>query len=72
MSETSTENDLRKFEVTICSDCYELKGEMCHNPECVFCRRTMKEVSEYLDILLIRPIVDGEQIDLNPSNQSME
>ena len=54
---------INKFEINICEDCYQLKGEMCHNPECVFIRRTMEEVSAYLDMLLIRPIIDGEQID---------
>jgi len=48
----------------ICDDCYELKGEMCHRPECVFCRRTMQEVGEYLDVLLIRPLVNGERLRL--------
>lgn len=50
--------------ITICEDCYNLKGQMCHNPQCIFCRRTMKEVAEVLDILLIRPVVDGERIKL--------
>jgi len=54
---------INKFEITICEDCYNLKGEMCHNPECVFIRCTMSEVSRYLDLLLIRPIIDGEQLD---------
>ena len=46
--------------ISICTDCYELKGDMCHDPRCVFCRRTMSEVGDILDVLLIRPIVEGE------------
>ena len=45
--------------IYVCTDCYNLKGEMCNNPYCVFCRRTMTEVGEYLDVLLIRPVVNG-------------
>ena len=48
--------------VKICRQCYDLEGTMCHNSECVFCRRTMAEVAEYLDVLLIRPVVDGERL----------
>jgi hypothetical protein len=51
-------------EIHFCEDCYELKGQMCNNPDCIFCRRTMAEVAEVLDILLIRPVVDGERIKL--------
>lgn len=32
---------------------------MCNTPECVFCRRTMQEVEELLDTLLIRIKVDN-------------
>lgn len=53
---------IRRFEINICDDCINLCGEMCNNPRCFFCRRTMQEVSEYLDALLIRPIVDGKHI----------
>lgn len=53
--------DSNVFGIRICDDCIDLKGEMCHTPYCVFCRRTMREVGEYLDLLLIRPIVDGER-----------
>lgn len=55
----------REFTIRICNDCYTLKGEMCHQPDCVFCRRTMAEVGEMLDALLIRPVVDGERLDLH-------
>lgn len=51
-----------QFQLNICQDCLDLKGEMCDTPECIFCRRTMSEVSEYLDVLLIRPIIDGVQV----------
>jgi hypothetical protein len=56
----------REFTVRICDQCYRLEGQMCHNPECVFCRRTMVEVGEMLDALLIRPVVDGVRLDLHP------
>jgi len=36
---------------------------MCHNPECSFCRWDMAEVGQYLDALLIRPILDGKRTD---------
>lgn len=60
---------LKIYPITICNQCYNLEGEMCHNHECVFCRCTMKEVSKYLDILLIRPFVDGIQLDLEKEMQ---
>jgi len=47
--------------IQICTQCYELDGEMCHNPGCVFCRCTMGEVAEMLDALQIRPVIDGER-----------
>lgn len=59
----------RVYTVRICDDCYALRGEMCHTPECVFCRRTMSEVGHALDMLLIRPIVDGERLDLHPPSE---
>ena len=52
----------RWFSIRICDDCFHLRGEMCHEPDCIFCRRTMAEVGEYLDALLIRPVVDGERL----------
>lgn len=57
----------REYPVRICDDCYALKGEMCHVPECVFCRRTMAEVGDVLNILQIRPVIDGERYDLHPA-----
>jgi hypothetical protein len=60
---------VRPFTVYICNDCYALNGEMCHEPDCAFCRRTMTEVGEALDMLLIRPVVDGERYDLHPIEQ---
>lgn len=56
----------RAFTIRICNDCYALTGEMCHEPDCVFCRRTMAEVGGALDMLLIRPVVDGNRLDLHP------
>lgn len=60
----------REHVIRICEDCYNLAGEMCHTPECVFCRRTMDEVGEALDLLLIRPVIDGERLDLNPPDHA--
>jgi hypothetical protein len=54
----------KAYTIHICNDCYELRGEACNNPQCVFIRRTMAEVGEYLDLLLIRPLVDGERLRL--------
>lgn len=50
--------------VLVCQDCIDLKGEMCNNAECVFCRRTMAEVRHYLDVMLLCPIVDGKRLIL--------
>jgi hypothetical protein len=52
--------------IRFCDDCYNLRGEECHNHECVFCRHGMEEVGEILDTLMIRPIVDtdGRRLDL--------
>jgi hypothetical protein len=49
--------------IRVCDQCLRLEGSMCNNPECVFCRRTMVEVGRFLDVLLIRPMVDGERLD---------
>ena len=48
-------------DIRICRQCYELEGKMCHNPACVFCRRSMDEVGTILDLLMIRPVIDGER-----------
>jgi len=53
---------VRGFTVYICDDCLHLRGEMCHEANCRFCRRTMAEVAEYLDVLLIRPVIDGVSV----------
>ena len=60
---TFMNKQIKPYTVFICDDCIALKGEMCHQPACVFCRRTMEEVGEYLDVLLIRPIIDGKRIE---------
>jgi hypothetical protein len=62
----------RPYTVRICDQCMRLEGEMCHNPACVFCRRTMREVGEYLDALLLRPVVDGERMPLPLASSSGE
>src|ERR1700690_3546222 len=54
---------VRSYHISICDDCLNLIGEQCHTPECVFIRQTMAEVSNHLDMLLIRPIVNGEQLE---------
>ena len=51
------------YRIRVCDQCIALQGEMCHNPACVFCRRTMEEVGECLDVLLIRPVIDGKRVD---------
>lgn len=53
---------IQRHTIDICEDCINLKGDMCHTPECVFIRQTMPEVKEYLNMLLIAPIVDGERL----------
>jgi len=51
-----------RYVISICQPCIELLGQECHTPGCVFWLCSMREVSEYLNRLQIRPIVDGEQI----------
>lgn len=54
---------IHEFIINVCDECLNLKGElMCCNPECFFCRRTMKEVKEILDVLFIRMEIDGEVV----------
>lgn len=53
---------MNEFTIRICNACLELRGQMCHNPECAFIRRTTAEISNLLDLLLIRPIVNGKQL----------
>lgn len=52
---------LISLDIRICRQCYELEGDMCHNPSCVFCRRSMSEVGDMLDVLMIRPVIDGKR-----------
>jgi hypothetical protein len=52
----------RDYTIRVCDECIRLEGQMCHEPECVFCRRTMAEVGDALDMLLIRPVVGGERL----------
>ena len=47
--------------IVMCRACYELKGAVCNNPDCVFCRRTMAEVRRILDELNIRPVINGKR-----------
>ena len=53
---------VRSYQIRICDECINLEGEMCHNSACVFCRRTMAEVGDALDMLLIRPVIDGARM----------
>lgn len=55
---------LKKFEIYICESCYELKGQTCRTPGCVFCWKDIDEVGRMLEDLLIRPVVDGERLRL--------
>lgn len=55
-------SSIRAFTIHICNDCLDLKGECCNTPECAFCRRSMEEVKEYLNVLAIRPLVFGEPL----------
>lgn len=52
-----------RYMVSICQPCIELQEQECHTPGCVFWMCDMGEVSEYLNRLMIRPIIDGKQID---------
>jgi hypothetical protein len=52
----------REYTIRICDACIQLKGRMCHEPGCVFCRRTMAEVGRALNTILIRPVIDGERL----------
>ena len=61
----------RTYVVQICDDCLNLRGEMCHTPECVCIRMTMPEVGELLDKLLIRPVINGIRLPVSYS-KSME
>lgn len=58
--ESSTPSaEVKRFPIPICEQCLKLEGKMCHNPSCVFIRRTMPEVREYLDVLypwVVRPL----------------
>ena len=60
--QAETSANVRALTVHICDDCLNLRGEMCNEPGCRFCRRTMAEVAEYLDVLLIRPRIDGVSV----------
>ena len=61
-------SEVREYAVSICDQCIRVEGEMCHNPECAFCRKTMAEVKNLLADIQIRFVVDGEVIDLSESS----
>lgn len=52
----------RRFTIRICDDCFNLKGQMCSTPDCLFCWRFIAEIGSLLDALLIRPVIDGERL----------
>ena|SRR6185436_5473023 len=53
---------MKRFMIQICEGCLNLEGQECHHPECVFCRRATSEVGYLLDILMIRPVINGVRI----------
>lgn len=53
---------LVKFTIEVCENCLNLEPGTCHMPGCCFCRMTANESSVMLNILNIRPIVDGIQL----------
>lgn len=55
---------LKKVVLYICNGCYKLKPGQCHNPDCILCRKTVKESAIILDAILVRPIVDGKVLPL--------
>ena len=50
---------IKRYTIDICDDCLNLRGEMCHNPRCSFCRKTMKEVEQILEDTMITAKVAG-------------
>jgi hypothetical protein len=56
---------VRRYEVDICDACINLEPSECHTPGCIFFLCGMKEVGEFLNRALIRPIVDGKRIENN-------
>ena len=61
----------RRHTIHICDPCYQLAGDVCRTMECVFYQRSMAEVAEYLDVLHIRPVVNGYRLDLYPARRDM-
>jgi hypothetical protein len=64
-------NEIRRYEVDICADCIALKGEMCDEPGCIFIRCTMAEVRDYLDMMLIVPVINGVRIEPLQEGESL-
>lgn len=69
---TRIKDGLRQYTIIICDKCYQLEGNECHTPECVFFLKTMEEVKELLNILLIRPITKHGQLDFYPIEEDKE
>ena len=55
---------MKRYTVDICDPCYRLEGSECHTPGCIFFLCGMDEVGIFLNRALIRPVVDGERINL--------
>ena len=62
-----TRTTVRNYPISICDQCINLEGEMCSNPQCVFCWRSMQEVAQILSDTMIRPVIDGERFPLEYS-----
>lgn len=58
------EETVHDYVVSICDQCIRLEGKACNNPRCRFYLWIMAEIGNYLDALLIRPIVDGKRFDV--------
>lgn len=64
---------VRNYVVSICSGCYNLKGEACWTPGCIFwCWASMGEVGEYLDHMQIRPLTEGKRYRLGTTLKTLE
>jgi len=54
---------IRCYSVDICDACVNLEPSECHTPGCIFFLCTMDEVSAFLNRAMIRPIINGKQIE---------
>lgn len=64
---------VRQYLVSVCSGCYNMMGEMCTTPGCMFwVWASMEEVGEYLDHMQIRPLIDGRRYRLGTTLKTLE